>query len=232
MRKIALTLAAAVSAASLSASGMNPLAGLTIGVHGGYSALDTKFDGKDPDGVQTMGDIGSLDVSGRGGAGAINLGYTHIFANKMAIGVEAFGSLSSVKGNVSFVDANGPVGARIALSQKAKNSLGIRFRIGREFSGYMPYFAVGYVNTSFENTFRQDANFTERKATNRFGGLDLGLGVDCAVTDRVSLGAEFSHQEYQSKSFTVKNVGGVNWQNIKVKPRSNQLMLRLRVRTF
>jgi|GEM_PF-4400418 len=196
--------------------------GFTAGIQGGYLELSNKSELDCFNGVK-----GSNSASRSGGIGGFNLGYGKTLYNKFYAGVEATAMFTNLnlENNSRVFTNNTTVKTGLVL----KESYGAALRLGYTMGQCLPYVKVGYVNSKFNAKLQSD-DLGYAKADKHLDGLDLGVGVDMKLTDRVLAGFEFSHQEYKKIHYKIfDSTGPVNFES-SVKPKVNLFLAKLKIK--
>lgn len=226
MKKVLYTVTALASIMSAQADApRTSLDGFSVGLQGGYGMGDSKVNRNTLLNANNTAD--HTEISQRGALGGANIEYGRIFNNTFFAGLHLNAMFGSVKGH-----AKTTVNFRalpVNTSVKLKNSYGAAIRLGKTFAGTaLPYIKVGIVTSKWDSSTDAMPDIGKGSASKRRTGWELGAGVDFSINPCVAVGAEFSHLEYQKLSYNVRNNAQRNMFQVRVKPRENRAVLRIK----
>lgn len=186
LRAVALAVTLGLSALPAAAGDAGPAfswAGLYVGGFAGPGFGDAYHcDAADCNGGAPFFPTHKLD----GATGGIEAGYNFQFGNIVA-GVELDYAWSKMKGSSSDTRTFGCAG----LCSGAINNFGtLRGRVGWSFDRFLPYFTVGVARTEIEGLIGVT---TLGDKTSRYDSLVIGGGLEVALSDRLSVKAEYLH---------------------------------------
>jgi opacity protein-like surface antigen len=216
--------------------------GLSVGAQVGYSTGDSTLKqailnpASPPNTVSTSYSKQTKDMSGRGVLGGINAGYGMIFGGNYYAGIEAVANWGSLQGKIGEGFGNHEVKMHTHLNMKA--AYGGSLRIGGIVCDYLPYFKVGGLAGDWHSKTNLHL-FSAKKSKNHhkmLGGLELGAGIEHSINDCWAWGMEYSHVQYGKLKYEVDfGVGRDHFEDylkVKVTPRTNSFMFRLKYRVM
>ncbi len=184
----------------------------------------------------------SFDWNAQGINGGVFVGYRFLFNHRYDLGIEAFADASSLKGN--FKGAYISTGARITSKAKVESpyTVGVSVLPGVQLNPETEIFArIGWAYSRFK--FSDNSNLSDDGVTTNLpaqplklhensSGLQLGLGMETALTTELSLRMEYDWACYGSikKQTGPTNIGG----NFQASPTiySASIKLRPTINTF
>lgn len=162
-------------------------AGAQIGYDVGGRAEYTYF--------QTPGSDYNYNHGLRGFLGGIYAGYNHQFDNGVVLGVEADAWFGDVHGS-----SHAPGDDEFRAKTKIDRAISARARLGFAVDRLMPYVAGGV--TSAHMKFNEHLNASHyASAKKSLIGWNVGVGVEYALTDNVSLRGEYRYTRFSKKDF-------------------------------
>ncbi|KTD43058.1 outer membrane protein [Legionella parisiensis] len=209
IRRIVATLVLSFIFSSLSWSIENKSLINTPGLYLGLSAIkDTaSYDFKRTESNNALPflDLDHFDWHGSGYGGEIFLGYGKRFINNFYLALEGFYDVSSNKGTIKFTDSNALYTRNLHGTFRQRWQYGVATRPGFYFNEYsLLYGRIGYLISniqlsggitqtgeigSFSGKFSSDKNCQ---------GLQLGLGVEMAVSSRLNARVEWIWNSLQN----------------------------------
>jgi outer membrane immunogenic protein len=130
-------------------------------------------------GIQGGYDIFDFGTHGKGVEGGVYMGYNAPISNSMLVGAEVNFNLT---------------GAKSALAQaKAKNNYGISARLGF----MMGDASMIYVRGGYQRALIR----VDPLGSKRFDGWSLGGGIESALSEHISVRAEFVYNRYNSDAY-------------------------------
>lgn len=197
--------------------------GLSAGLIAGYSMANPTMD-------RVLILTGAKDTSSpsvHGGMGGISLGYGHQFDNHLFLGVEASALWGGGQGKErASVNLGQPIESKIEQKQR----LGFALHLGYALKNVLPYVKAGVALSQWRSQTDALPLLGAGSASSYRLGVDLGLGFQLSVSQRLSIGIEFSHAEYQSLKYSVNNNLGLKRLNVDIKPSDNIITLNIRLR--
>jgi outer membrane immunogenic protein len=186
VRSMVLAASVFASCAASTAQAQDRWSGLYMGVGVGvaWGDADWKFANnliRNPD---------TIDL-GKSLAGSVFAGYQRQFGNFVA-GVEAKWSFADLEGSASCFG----VGVTCHVESTGIGSIG--GRLGYAFNNALIYGTGGYAQTNVKSHFEINNNkvvFSD----NKHSGHYLGAGLDYALSDRLSLGVEYTHYSLDTR---------------------------------
>lgn len=201
----------------------------TIGVQGGYNMLNSKAHRNS----QMLASVGvnqndSSNIAGHGVLGGLLIEMNHFIQDTFLIGVQFSALFTNAKGTIK-TDIL-PIAQGVKTSLRIKNSYGAAIRFGKTFDRTLPYLKLGIVNSKCASTTDALPSFFIGKRTKNNFGFEGGIGVDFQISDKISIGSEFSHIEYQKFNYIMVSNAGKKRAGISIKPRENRIMLNFKFR--
>lgn len=151
------------------------------------------------------------DITSTNFAGGFKAGYNYQINSKYLLGIE--GNLIFTPGSRSESLTGGSNSETYSVKQN--HIINVAVKAGYISDKFLPYVKAGYSNTRLS-----DLNYlywTEGAKKSNHSGLLLGLGIDYAFTDKIILGVEYTHTNYEDKSFMY---GGPNT----LKPKNSNIL--------
>lgn len=151
--------------------------------------------GSDDASVRGTNTAGMLDVKGFGGG--IHVGHNYQTGN-VVFGIEADVMMHGMEDSVT----NAALFGGTTASAKYNWFATVRPRIGYAIDRFMIYATAGIAAGGVEyNTIVGDGSGSLRSKTTRFG-LAAGAGAEYAITDNISLRAEYMYVNLETERFT------------------------------
>lgn len=200
--------------------------GFSIGLQGGYGIGQSTVN-RNTTYVNDTNFSDHSNVSQKGALGGANIEYGRVFNNTLFAGLHLNAMFGSVKGDINTTVNQGT--RPILTSVKLKNSYGAAIRLGKTVAGtVLPYAKVGIVTSKWDSSTNAMPEIGKGNASKRRTGWELGAGVDFSLNPCVAVGAEVSHLQYQKLSYDVKNNFNEVVRHIRIKPRENRILLRVK----
>lgn len=185
-----------VGALSLVASGAALANGFYAGAGVGTLNLDAKTIATSASGTVNTKDTGALGVNG-----VLMGGYEFDFANRMVLGLEAFGNYTSAKANNDTTVLNG---AATTSSLRLQYVYGARVLPGFQVTDSTSFHGIlGVARGHFVSSGSADANASTTNGSSHvsLNGYQLGLGATTDVCKNIAVRSDLIYTGYQSKTF-------------------------------
>lgn len=185
-----------VGALSLVASGAALANGFYAGAGVGTLNLDAKTVDTTAAGTVTTSDTGNLGVNG-----VVMGGYEFAFANRMVLGLEAFGNYTSAKISNS-TDVRSGLDTNSSL--RLQSVYGVRVLPGYQVCESTSFHGIlGVARGHFISSGSADVNASTESGSSHFSvnGYELGLGTTTDVYKNIAVRTDLIYTGYQSKTF-------------------------------
>lgn len=188
------------------ASGAYDWSGFYIGVHGGYSAGRSEYGVYELDMLRVF-----ADPDPRGYLAGVHAGYNSQFSNGLVLGGEA---------DLSYSASDGSGGAYLVLpwgnvpdpdlrvDAKVKWTGSARARLGYAMDRLLPYVTAGVAVARIESDLFVAGNSVQPR-NDTLVGWSLGMGAEYAVTEKVSLRAEYRYSDYGAHASNLPHFGNL-----------------------
>ncbi|WP_395450014.1 outer membrane protein [Aminobacter sp. UC22_36] len=183
------------------ASGAYDWSGFYVGIHGGYSFGQSNYDVYEP-GPAALYVISNPDPDGY--LLGAHAGYIRQFSNGFVFGGEADLSYSSSKGSdyVSLITPTGPIADdNIWFESEIKWTASARARFGYAMDRFLPYATAGVAAARVESSLNY-ASYPYQQFEGTHVGWTAGIGTEYAMTEKVSIRAEYRYSDYGDQDFT------------------------------
>ncbi|WP_395450013.1 outer membrane protein [Aminobacter sp. UC22_36] len=188
------------------ASGAYDWSGFYVGVHGGYSAGKSQYGVYELDMLRVF-----ADPDPRGYLGGVHAGYVSQFSNGFVLGGEA---------DLSYNASDGSGGAYLVMpygnipdpdvhvDAEVKWTGSARARLGYAMDRLLPYVTAGVAVARVESDFIVAGNSSQPRNDTHIGWT-LGMGAEYAVTEKVSLRAEYRYSDYGVQDSNLPYLGNL-----------------------
>lgn len=212
-RKILLSTAFAALIMNSGSFAEAKISGFYAGVHTGYVIANSNVKKQLIAQPKTVRDT---NLSGTGMNGGLHGGWGKLFARKIYAGLELTADFSNLKGKEYINDAQA-----YRTRQEMKDSLGANVRVGLVMGGSLGYVKVGTISSKWEIQHNFNGlNSQNLKKKKRLTGVNLGVGVDMPMSDRILLGVGYDFTSYGKLNFSTPT----NTQRIR--PQTNLFTVR------
>jgi outer membrane immunogenic protein len=180
------------------ASGAYDWSGFYVGVHGGYSAGKSQYGVYELDTLRVF-----ADPDPRGYLAGVHAGYVSQFSNGFVFGGEA---------DLSYTASDGSGGAYLVMpygnipdpdlhvDAEVKWTGSARARLGYAMDRLLPYVTAGVAVARVESDFISAGNPVQPRSDTHVGWT-FGMGAEYAVTEKISLRAEYRYSDYGVQDF-------------------------------
>lgn len=205
---ISLVVVAAGSTATLAQETVD-WNGFYAGVFGGYAGGTSNLTLSPPGGapgvpVSASGDIGGL-------FGGLTLGVNYQLQQGFVVGAEADIGVADISGNSAF--AAGP-GLAFPLTTEVSTQGSLRGRVGYAVDRFLPFatagLAVGHIRQGINTGIGGGGAGVVDIVNETTIGWTVGAGVEYAVTDAISVKAEYRYSQFDSGTDTAIVFGGAD----------------------
>lgn len=179
--------------------------GFYVGVHGGYGwgnvdSTSLYWSG----GVIPVPPPNHDSFDDDGGILGGQVGYNYQLRNDVVLGIEGALSWMDMKGQFTFGPGAGGPGTAGGSADMAAT---VRGRIGYAFGRFLPYVAGGL---AYEHTksFIDIPGTTNARDNADAWGWTIGAGVEYALTNHISLRAEYLHEDFGAAKTRLAYPGG------------------------
>lgn len=175
--------------------------GFYAGANGGYAWGNAPSHYDDPFGPTIFGSTPIATMHASGGYGGVQLGLNHLFASDIVLGVE---------GDISFGDISDTIpddagGAPNTVTSRTDMGGTLRGRIGKAF-GHTLLYGTGGLSWAHVTITATDGPLSDNAT---LFGWNIGLGVEHALTETVSVKLEYLYTDFGSHSW----FAGQPWQS-------------------
>ncbi len=161
-------------------------------------------------------------------------GYNWSLTEKYIVGIEVDYLFSGADDKSVFFDDDGLPDTDYPVAVKLINSFSIRMRTGLVFNDNktMAFLTAGYAGAELERSyfFEESASgnttLHSQKSMSRQDGWTAGVGIEHALTESLSLQAEYRYADYGTKSVNTTEVYGEGYTE---KQRYDEQSLRLTI---
>lgn len=154
---------------------------------------------------------------GHGVLGDIKFGYGHLF-NPLYIAIEGLWGATSIQGQHKSSLAIAP-NSQQKIEFRLRDTFALNGHIGAQFSSFLAYLITGFSYSYWETeaSFKGDPVIVGLPRSNKKGGylpgLTLGIGTQGKISEKISIGLEYTCTWYNKRFLVVKDVFSVGIPN-------------------
>jgi len=205
---------------------MNPFSGFLLGGQLGVNAQDTSVRQRMVNRNQASA---SSDVGGTGFTGGVGIGYGWLF-NRFYAGLETNYNFSSLQGKHRTL----ALPSNLTRSSKLTGVWDISTRLGMTLganNNVLVYIKPGVAFGQWKSKASSPGHVYGKKSKNLTGFL-IGAGMDVALSDRMSMGVEYTYTTYGSFSYNEVTNNNIPTNRTTVDPSVHAFMAHLKFKVF
>ncbi len=146
-------------------------------------------------------------------------GYNWSVKDNYIVGVEVDYQYSGADDKSTYIDGSGQPDTAFPIEAKLKNTFSIRMRTGLLFNDNrtMAFLTAGYANAELERSYFEivsgPGGTTQNSQTSkdRQDGWTAGVGIEHALTELLSLQAEYRYADYGTKRVKTTEIYGAGF---------------------
>jgi outer membrane immunogenic protein len=206
---------------------MNPFSGFLIGGQLGLGAQDTSVKQRL---VNRNNARSSSDLGGTGFMGGVGIGYGWLF-NRFYAGLETNYNFSSIDGKHKTLALAGNFDHNAKLEGVWDISARLGMTLGAN-NNVLAYIKPGVAFGQWKSRAYNQNNGTGRSSKSVTGFL-IGAGMDVALSDRMSMGVEYTYTAYGSFSYNqTVVVNNAQTSRVTIDPSAHAFMAHLKFKVF